>query len=242
MTDQKTLTRTVLNGLIAVAALVACATLLLALRAFAEANMGLKLSKDPRMLASTTGILGALLLGGLGLLAMLVVALALVHHTETIRGIANRVALDQAVGTQVTDSNWKQLVEQVVADVLDERVKVLSFADMDASSVAWIRFVINRDHGANRIIVFATSRRVMGCKGWGRAIRAEQFPQAAGELRAIWNHFSGKSEPVSLPRTSTWFVLPLQTAQDKKQSGLRTQLASFLQKPVLAWLRPPVER
>ncbi|NJM40611.1 MAG: hypothetical protein HC853_07490 [Anaerolineae bacterium] len=172
--------------------------------------------------AALTWLIGALLLSGFGLIAALILSSAISDHTKTMRTIANRSVVEQTADMYVSDENWKQIIEQVAADALRQPIDIISFSAMDAGPTSWIRFVI-RD---SRAIVFATGRRVKGCKGWGRQISDENFPRAAGEMRAIWNYFlknSGQAAP--LPRDSEWFVLPLQLQQDKPLHRIRIQRA-----------------
>lgn len=169
--------------------------------------------------------------------ATLALASAIQDHAQAVRE-THRL---RPAPLPVTDSTWRIVVAQLAVDVLNEPFDVCSFSSMQVLNqgrwTAWIRFVLHD----GRALVFATARVVPGCKGRGRRVNMQSHPQSSCELHQLWLYFmtmSGQAAPVS--RDADWFVLPLQSPQDKLgrsvilrnhnsyQSGLIGRFGQFL--------------
>lgn len=159
-------------------------------------------------LSAETQAAGAL--GGLIVLAAVLIATAIRQHAKVLQQLAHAQITEQSASLALDEGNWRRVVEQIIADITHEEVYIASFSAMCAGRKAWIRFVA-RD---GRAYVFATRHRLADCRGRGRRITAHISPPADGELRALWGHFmqqSGMASP--LPRQVHWHLLPPQVGQ-----------------------------
>ena len=147
-----------------------------------------------------------------GVLAAITISSAILEHAQVLWDVHQL----RLTPLPVTDATWHIVAAQLAADGLKEPVDICSFSSMQALSqphlIAWIRFVL-RD---GRVLVFATAHAVPGCKGRGHRIDTHNHPQATYEIQQLWMYFmlaSGQAAPI--PRDANWYVLPLQTPQDR---------------------------
>ena len=160
----------------------------------------------------TTWMVVALILGGFGVLAAIILASAIADHARSVRDVAEQIVTDQASQLVVTEENWRTTIEQILADITREPVYINSFSAMASGQTAWIRFM-SRD---SRAWVFASQSRTPECKGRGRRVRFDMSRRASGELRAIWNYFMAQSQQARpLSRNTEWYLMPAQIPQDK---------------------------
>ena len=147
-----------------------------------------------------------------GVLAAITISSAILEHAQVLWDVHQL----RSTPLPVTDATWHIVAAQLAVDGLKEPVDICSFSSMQVLSqprlIAWIRFVL-RD---GRVLVFATAQAVPGCKGRGYRIDTHNHPQAAYEIQQLWMYFmlaSGQAAPI--PRDANWYVLPLQTPQDR---------------------------
>lgn len=146
------------------------------------------------------------------LAAATLVAHAIHRHTDAL------TLRHTDTSPSLTDATWRMTVEQLLADLLHDEIDIASFSGMSGGRNAWIRFVA-RD---GRAYVFANTRRVRDCYGWGRRINLHRHPSTADELHALWRYFmvsTAQAGPIS--RNATWYLLPAQTPQHKTRPVVR---------------------
>jgi hypothetical protein len=145
----------------------------------------------------------AVALGSLSLLSATVVAIAVRNHARVMRQIAHWQASREAESARITDSNWRRVVQQLIADSLGQVVQIESLIAISVQPVPHIRFRATNAH----VYGFCLGKRLPQCPARPRHIDGMTHPSAPGELRALWLYFAVKMRmPEMLPRRDSWYV------------------------------------
>ena len=150
----------------------------------------------------------ALILGLAGLAATLLIALALWAHSRAHARAALHVALTRAARARLTDADWAQAVEQVLANGGVSGAQVERFLGMGTSTGAtggWMRFS-DRD---GRVYTLAAGRaglRAANIAGANRRLN-RAHPLTLARLHAVWRHFApGVAQSRVLPEGAQWWL------------------------------------
>lgn len=139
------------------------------------------------------------MLGSLSLLSAVVVAISVRNTGRVIRQIANWQASYAAECALVTDATWQHVVEQLVADCLDQVVQINALVEISAAHRPIMRFRSTQGY----IYTF----QLGGCFARGKCVDWVSNPSVPGELRSIWSYFAAKTGlSLMLPRRNNWFV------------------------------------
>lgn len=181
---------------------------------------------EPATLWAAIVVLGLSVLAGAGLIAAAIRA-----HARTLRDVALFEASCSACHTKVDATNWKDVAEQVIADITGSVVTVDALVSMSAQPVPTLRFRATD----GQVFVFSLggkwdepTRHALQIK----CVSGRQHLATALELQALWRFFAVSMHlPSHLPRAKQWHVAVVTCAGFNGDLRSKCAHAGFLSDP-----------